>query len=239
MKKISSLLIISVFSLIIISSCGNEKKYATVKVKNEADSVSYYIGLDFGTKLKQAKIDSVMNYNAFMKGVTEAVYGDTLPVSTFEMQTYINQYFMKFQEEQIKREYKDFIAQNEEFMKENSKRDSVITLPSGLQYVVILEGQGVKPTRNDVVKVHYTGKLVDGTIFDSSYQRNEPAEFPVGQVIPGWVEALQLMPVGSKWRVFIPENLAYGSQPPRGSVIKPYATLIFDVELLDIVKQSN
>ena len=122
-------------------------------------------------------------------------------------------------------------------MKENSKRDSVITLPSGLQYVVIREGQGVKPTRNDVVKVHYSGKLVDGTIFDSSYQRNEPAEFPVGQVIPGWVEALQLMTVGSKWRVFIPENLAYGSQPPRGSVIKPYATLIFDVELLDIVKK--
>jgi FKBP-type peptidyl-prolyl cis-trans isomerase FklB len=90
----------------------------------------------------------------------------------------------------------------------------------------------------DKIKVHYTGKLIDGTIFDSSYERKEPAQFIVGQVIPGWVEALQLMPVGSKWRIFIPQNLAYGAQPPRGSSIKPYSTLVFDVELLEILPPS-
>jgi FKBP-type peptidyl-prolyl cis-trans isomerase len=115
----------------------------------------------------------------------------------------------------------------------------VVTLPSGLQYVVLKDGKGNKPALTDRIRVHYSGKLIDGTIFDSSYQRNEPAEFNVGQVIPGWTEAIQLMPVGSKWRVFIPENLAYGAQPPRGSVIKPYATLIFEVELLDILPPES
>jgi FKBP-type peptidyl-prolyl cis-trans isomerase FklB len=167
--------------------------------------------------------------------MTEAMNKDTLPISQFTIQTYLSSYFTEFQQQQLKNQYKDYIAENKAFLEANSKKDSVLTLPSGLQYKVIREGKGSKPTMNDKIKVHYTGTLIDGTVFDSSYKRNEPAEFNVGQVIPGWTEAMQLMPVGSKWKVFIPENLAYGSQSPQGSVIKPFSTLIFEVELLEIL----
>ena len=139
----------------------------------------------------------------------------------------------------MKEKYKEYIAQNETFLVTNAKKDSVKTTASGLQYVIIREGNGNKPTINDRIRVHYTGSLIDGTVFDSSYKRNEPAEFNVGEVIPGWTEAIQLMSVGSKWRVYIPEGLAYGAQAPQGSVIKPYSTLIFEVELLAILPQDG
>jgi FKBP-type peptidyl-prolyl cis-trans isomerase FklB len=239
MKKIGNLVILSAIGLFIISSCISEKKYAAVKIKSKEDSVSYYLGLTYGSGLKQAKIDSVFNYQAFVKGMTEALGKDTLPVSQFAIQSYLNSYFMAFQQEQVKNEYKDYIAENKAFLDANSKKDSVVTLPSGLQYIVLHEGKGNKPATSDRIKVHYTGTLIDGTIFDSSYQRNQPAEFNVGEVIPGWTEAMQLMSVGSKWRIFIPENLAYGSQSPQGSAIKPFSTLIFEVELLDIVPSQN
>jgi FKBP-type peptidyl-prolyl cis-trans isomerase FklB len=239
MKEIRNLLAITVLSLLVFSSCSSEKKYAAVKLKSQDDSVSYYLGLSYGSGLKQAKIDSLFNSQAFMKGITDAVNKDSLPVSQFVIQTYLNKFFSELQTEQIKRQYKDYIAENNTFLESNSKKDSVVTLPSGLQYVIVREGKGNKPAITDRIRVHYSGSLIDGTIFDSSYQRNEPAEFNVGQVIPGWTEAIQLMPVGSKWRVYIPENLAYGGQPPRGSVIKPFSTLIFDVELLDILPPES
>lgn len=235
MKKIGNLVILSAIGLFIITSCSSEKKYAAVKIKSKEDSVSYYLGLTYGSGLKQAKIDSVFNYQAFVKGMTEALDKDTLPVSQFAIQSYLNSYFMAFQQEQVKKEYKDYITENKTFLEVNSKKDSVVTLPSGLQYIVLAEGKGNKPAASDRIKVHYTGSLIDGTVFDSSYQRNEPAEFNVSEVIPGWTEAMQLMSVGSKWKIFIPENLAYGSQAPQGSAIKPFSTLIFEVELLDII----
>jgi FKBP-type peptidyl-prolyl cis-trans isomerase FklB len=235
MKKFSNILAISVLSLFIISSCGSDKKLSLTKLKDQNDTVSYYLGLSYGSGIKQAKIDSLFNYNAFAKGMNAAIKEDTLPVSQMEMQTYLNEFFAEFQNRQVEKEYKNHQAENKAFLDNNATKDSVVTLPSGLQYVILKAGTGNKPTMNDKIKVHYTGKLIDGTVFDSSYERNEPAEFTVGQVIPGWVEALQLMPVGSTWRVFIPESLAYGAQPPRGSAIKPFSTLIFDVELLDIV----
>jgi FKBP-type peptidyl-prolyl cis-trans isomerase FklB len=235
MKKIGNWLILPALSLIIISSCSSEKKYAAVKLKSQGDTVSYYLGLTYGSGIKQANIDSVFSYQAFMKGMNESIKEDSLPVSQYAIQGYLNNFFVQFQQEQVKNQFKDYIAQNKTFLDANAKKDSVITLPSGLQYVVLREGTGNKPTANDKIRVHYTGTLIDGTIFDSSYQRNEPAEFSVGQVIPGWVEALQLMPVGSKWKIFIPENLAYGSQSPQGSNIKPYSTLIFEVDLLEIL----
>jgi FKBP-type peptidyl-prolyl cis-trans isomerase FklB len=239
MKEIRNLLAITVLSLLIFSSCSSEKKYAAVKLKSQDDSVSYFLGLTYGSGLKQAKIDSLFNSQAFMKGMTDAIKKDTLPVSQMVIQTYLNGFFSELQTKQVERQYKDYIAENKAYLETNSKKDSVVTLPSGLQYVVLKDGKGNKPALTDRIRVHYSGKLIDGTIFDSSYQRNEPAEFNVGQVIPGWTEAIQLMPVGSKWRVFIPENLAYGAQPPRGSVIKPYATLIFEVELLDILPPES
>ncbi len=136
------------------------------------------------------------------------------------------------QEESMKAQYKDVIAAAEKFMADNSKKAGVTTLPSGLQYEIIKAGNGPKPTETDQVKVHYHGTLVDGTVFDSSVDRKEPAVFGVNQVIPGWTEALKMMPVGSKWRLYIPYNLAYGGQD-RGT-IKPYSNLIFDVELISI-----
>jgi FKBP-type peptidyl-prolyl cis-trans isomerase FklB len=238
MKKFSNILAISVLSLFIISSCGSDKKFSLTKLKNQEDSASYYLGLSYGYGIKQAKIDSIFNYDAFAKGVDDAVKEDTLPVSQMEMQNYLNEFFGEIQQKQIEKEFKSHKEANKAYLDNNSKKDSVVVLPSGLQYVILKQGNGRKPTMNNKIKVHYSGKLIDGTIFDSSYERKEPAEFIVGQVIAGWVEALQLMPVGSIWRVFIPEDLAYGAQPPRGSPIKPYSTLIFDVELLDIVTAS-
>ena len=120
-------------------------------------------------------------------------------------------------------------------MEENAKKQGVVVTESGLQYQILTEGNGEKPKASDRVKVHYHGTLLDGTVFDSSVQRGEPAVFGVTQVISGWVEALQLMPVGSKWRLFIPYKLAYGAQGA-GEMIQPFSTLIFDVELIDIVK---
>ena len=236
MKNIGFPVILALISLFIISSCSSEKKYASVKLATKEDSVSYYLGLSYGSGLKQIKIDSVFKYQAFIRGMNEAIKEDTLPVSQYVIQNYLNQFLMDYQEKQIKNQFKDYMAKNKAFLDENSKKDSVVTLPSGLQYKVIREGSGNKPTMNDRIKVHYIGTLIDGTEFDSSYKRNEPAEFQVGEVIPGWVEALQLMSVGSKWRIYIPEELAYGGRAPQGSAIKPYSTLIFEVELLDILK---
>ncbi len=138
------------------------------------------------------------------------------------------------QEEDLKVQYKDSIAAGEKFLAENGKREGVVTLPSGLQYEVIRKGNGPIPTDTNTVKVHYHGTLINGTVFDSSIDRKEPATFGVKQVIPGWTEALKLMPVGSKWKLYVPYNLAYGAQD-RGT-IKPFSTLIFDVELLGIEK---
>ncbi len=135
-------------------------------------------------------------------------------------------------EEEMKVQYKEVIAAAEKFMAENAKKPGIVTTPSGLQYQVLKAGNGPKPTDEDQVKVHYHGTLVDGTVFDSSVDRKEPAVFGVNQVIPGWTEALKMMPVGSKWRLYIPYNLAYGGQD-RGT-IKPYSNLIFDVELISI-----
>jgi FKBP-type peptidyl-prolyl cis-trans isomerase FklB len=206
-----------------------------VKLKSKEDSVSYYLGMTYGSGLKQAKIDSIFSKEAFMRGMSEAIGNDTLPVSSQILQSYLNNYFTEFQQNQLKKQYKEYIDQNKAFLEANSKKDSVVTLPSGLQYVILKAGTGTKPLSTDRIKVHYTGTLIDGTVFDSSYQRNEPAEFNVNEVIPGWTEAIQLMTVGSTWRVFIPDTLAYGAQSPQGSMIKPYSTLIFEVELLEIL----
>ncbi|MEN6323169.1 MAG: FKBP-type peptidyl-prolyl cis-trans isomerase [Proteiniphilum sp.] len=138
------------------------------------------------------------------------------------------------QEENLKIQYKDSIAAGDAYMAENAKRAGVVTLPSGLQYEILRAGNGAIPTDTDKVKVHYHGTLINGTVFDSSVQRGEPASFGVTQVIPGWTEALKLMPVGSKWKLYVPYNLAYGSAD-RGT-IKPFSNLIFEIELLGIEK---
>lgn len=197
------------------------------------DKTSYAIGLSFGQHLAESGIKGI-DYNSFARGVEAMCEKKPLEIDIQEAQQLLNTYFTKLQAEQEVASA-DKRKAGEEFLKENAKREGVITLKSGLQYEIMVEGNGAIPTAKDKVKVHYHGTLIDGSVFDSSVQRGEPAVFGVTQVIQGWVEALQLMPVGSKWKLFIPYNLAYGERGA-GSMIQPYSALIFEVELLDIVK---
>ncbi|MEI6752459.1 MAG: FKBP-type peptidyl-prolyl cis-trans isomerase [Paludibacter sp.] len=193
------------------------------------DKVSYALGLSLGNNLLGSGVNA-LNYAKLAKGIQDVMEQNAPEISYQEAQTIINDFFQSLQEkvgETAKGEGKAFLA-------ENAKRSEVITLTSGLQYEVITEGTGATPKASDSVSVHYHGSLIDGTVFDSSVNRGEPATFGVTQVISGWVEALQLMPVGSKWKLFIPSDLAYGAQGA-GQSIAPHSTLIFEVELLKIV----
>lgn len=194
------------------------------------DKVSYALGLSIGNNFQNSGIND-LQIEDFVKGLKDILGGQTPEISYDEAKQVINDYFMKLQKEKFEINKKA----GEEFLAINKGKAGVVTLPSGLQYQVLQKGEGPTPTASDNVKCHYHGTLINGTVFDSSVQRGEPAVFGVSQVIPGWVEALQLMPVGSKWRLFIPSNLAYGEHGA-GEAIEPNSALVFDVELLDIVK---
>ena len=194
------------------------------------DKVSYALGLSIGNNFQTSGIKQ-LQVEDFVKGL-EDVLGEKQPAISYEeAKQVINDYFMKLQQERLEINKQA----GAEFLEINRHKAGVVELPSGLQYQILMQGTGAKPSANDKVKCHYHGTLINGTVFDSSVQRGEPATFGVSLVIPGWVEALQMMPVGSKWRLFIPSNLAYGEHGA-GDVIEPNSTLIFDVELLDIVK---
>ncbi|MCC8176067.1 MAG: FKBP-type peptidyl-prolyl cis-trans isomerase [Bacteroidales bacterium] len=202
---------------------------------NSLDRISYALGLSMGNNFRASGIKEI-NIQDFADGVAAVFYGSAPKMSYDEAKKEIQSFFEKMQKEQEAEAAKMAEVNKkagEEFLAENGKRVDVLTTPSGLQYEVITQGEGPKPTASDRVEVHYTGKLIDGTVFDSSVDRGVPATFGVTQVIPGWVEALQLMNEGSKWRLFIPSNLAYGPQGAPGA-IPPNATLIFDVELLKV-----
>ena len=193
------------------------------------DKISYALGLSIGNNFKSSGINK-LNLSEFSKAI-EDVLNDTTPAMNYEeAKQVINDYFGKLQSE------KADLNKNagEEFLRINQNKAGVITLPSGLQYEVLKEGTGIRPKATDQVKCHYEGRLIDGRVFDSSIKRGEPATFGLNQVIKGWTEALQLMPVGSKWRLFLPSELAYGSQQA-GELIEPNSTLVFEVELLDVV----
>lgn len=194
------------------------------------DKVSYALGLSIGNNFQNSGIKD-LQVEDFIKGLTDVMEEKQPAITYDEAKEVINEYFIKLQKEKMEINKKA----GEEFLHINKGRAGVVELPSGLQYQVLKQGNGAKPTATDKVKCHYHGTLINGTVFDSSVQRGQPAVFGVNQVIPGWVEALQLMPAGSKWRLFIPSNLAYGEHGA-GEMIEPNSTLIFDVELLDIVK---
>lgn len=199
-------------------------------LKTETEKFSYALGVSIAADLKKSGIQEI-KYEAFAEGLKDVYEQNEFKVSPQEGNQIIQEFFMKTQgleKEQNKNA-------GDEFMANNALEEGVVSLPSGMQYKVIKTGTGAKPIASDTVSCHYHGTLINGTVFDSSVQRGKPAEFPVSGVIAGWVEALQLMTVGSKWRLFIPPYLAYGEQGA-GGVIGPNATLIFDVELLDIVK---
>ena len=193
------------------------------------DKISYALGLSLGNNLLSSGI-SALNVEKLSKGIQDVIEGNKPDMSNEEAQHVINEFFQNLQEKASEQT----IAEGRAFLEANGKRPEVETTASGLQYEVLNEGNGSAPSASDQVKVHYHGTLIDGTVFDSSVRRGEPATFGVTQVISGWVEALQLMPVGSKWKLYIPSNLAYGANGA-GQHIGPHTTLIFEVELLAIV----
>lgn len=204
--------------------------------EKQLDRLSYALGLSMGNNFRSSGINE-LNVEDFSDGVA-AVFNGAQPKMSYDEAKSVIQIFFTELEEKQKAEAAKMAdvnkAAGEEFLAKNGQREEVKTLPSGLQYEVIEEGNGAQPTAADQVEVHYTGRLIDGTVFDSSVDRGVPATFGVTQVIPGWVEALQLMKAGSKWRLFIPSALAYGPQGA-GPVIGPNATLIFDVELIKVI----
>ncbi|MBR1484578.1 MAG: FKBP-type peptidyl-prolyl cis-trans isomerase [Prevotella sp.] len=201
------------------------------------DKLSYALGLGIGQQLAQMGAGADLNVDDFAQSIKDVLAGSELKVSHREAQQIVQDYFQKQEERLSKQRAEQGKAAREEgekYLAENAKKDGVVTLPSGLQYQVIRQGNGKKPTAKDQVKCHYEGFLIDGTVFDSSVQRGEPAVFGLQQVIAGWTEGLQLMQEGAKYRFFIPYRLAYG-EGGAGQLIPPYAALIFDVELIEVV----
>jgi FKBP-type peptidyl-prolyl cis-trans isomerase FklB len=203
-------------------------------LKNQKDKMSYIIGMDIGNNLKKQSID--VEPNILAKGVKDALTGGKPLLTEQEIRETMTafQNEMRVKQEVVARKNKE---QGDAFLAENKKKEGVKTLQSGLQYKVIKVGVGKKPKLNDYVTTHYRGTLIDGTEFDSSYKRGQPATFQVSGVIPGWTEALQLMETGAKWQLFIPPNLAYGERGS-GGVIGPNATLIFEIELISIQEKK-
>ena len=193
------------------------------------DSASYGLGILVAQNFKTQNIE--INADLLQKGFNEVMKGEKIPFNDMMA----NQLVQKYMQREQSKAFEPNRITGEKFLEENKKKEGVVTLPSGLQYQIMKAGDGPKPASTDKVKTHYHGTLIDGTVFDSSVQRGEPITFPVTGVIPGWIEALQLMPVGSKWKLFIPQNLAYGSRGS-GPTIKPYSALVFEVELLGIEK---
>ena len=245
MKKISILAIIAVImTLIGVTPCSSQNSNNTINLTSEVDSVSYIIGkatvysMIMQTKTSMEAWPVKGNYEAFITGIADALKNpeeSTFLGKEFEdLNDYINNFFEAMNQ--------SIVGKNKEeeakFLAENKTKSGVITTESGLQYKILTEGTGSKPKAENVVRVHYLGKLLDGTEFDSSYSNGEPVSFPLSGVIPGWIEGLQLMPVGSKFIFWIPSELAYGENPP-SPVIPPSSLLEFEVELLEIVAESE
>lgn len=193
------------------------------------DKFSYAIGLGIGQNLLSMGARSI-DVNDFAQAIKDVLEGNKTAISHNEAREIVNKYFTELE----KKMNAENIEKGKAFLEENKKNPNIVTLPSGLQYEVITEGNGKKPKATDRVRCHYEGTLIDGTLFDSSIKRGEPAAFGVNQVIKGWVEALQLMSEGAKWKLYIPSDLAYGAQGA-GEMIPPHSTLIFEVELIEVL----
>jgi len=222
-KYIKIALVVSV-----ISSCQNltQQKF-NFDEANELEKVSYSIGINVATSIKSEGLDSINSFY-ISKGFQDVFENKDLAINIEESNKIIGEYFNKKQDAKNQR----LAIDSKIFLEQNKQKDGVMTTESGLQYLILSEGRGNNPTLNDNVTVHYHGTLIDGTIFDSSVDRKQPATFPLNGVIPGWQEALQMMSVGSKWKIFIPSELAYGENG--AGAIGPNSTLIFEVELLSI-----
>lgn len=233
-----------VILLLVLASCTG-KAQTKKSLNTEIDSVSYALGLNMGNQLK-VNFDNV-DKDLFFQGFESGLDSTGILMTEVEISGILRSFFQKkqladqekLQEEALKKAEVDFAEvkkAGESFLAENKSKEGIQTTESGLQYIVLKEGQGEKPVATNKVKVHYHGTSIDGTVFDSSVDRGTPSEFLANQVIKGWTEGLQLMKVGSKYKFFIPQELAYGAFPRQGGPIKPLEALIFEVELLEIVK---
>lgn len=218
---------LAVVTALLVSSCSNKKYNANLKT--EIDSVSYSIGITFGSSLMENEMGD-LSVDAFSAALNDLFTEQEVKITREEAQEVINNYFLM-------KQFGDNKKEGEDFLEENKSKEGVKTLPSGLQYKVITEGNGPLPKFTDIVKAHYHGTLLNGMVFDSSVERGEPLEINVNGVIKGWQEALQLMPVGSKWVLYVPQELAYGATPRAGGPIEPFSALIFEVELIEIIEQ--
>ncbi len=225
---LKKLLLPAVVIAMVVSSCNAQEKSKT-NMKTEKDSISYSLGVSIANNLKQGNLDDV-NIDVMAQGMKD--FFANKPAMTVQACEGAIQTYMSGKE---KAKGSENEAKGQAFLAANQKKEGVTTTASGLQYKVIKMGTGAKPTLNDKITAHYHGTLIDGTVFDSSVDRGQPASFPVSGVIPGWTEALQLMPVGSKWTLYLPSNLAYGEKGAGGK-IGPNSALVFDVELISIDK---
>ncbi|MFH2142757.1 MAG: FKBP-type peptidyl-prolyl cis-trans isomerase [Bacteroidota bacterium] len=233
MKSINYLLA-GVVGLFLITSCDSkveEDVNAKVNLQTKKDSLNYAMGITIANNLKEQGLEEI-NSQMLAKAFDDVMQEKDLCFS-FEMADEIlNAHFMELQEKKYE---KNKIA-GEEFLNANKEKQGVITLPNGIQYEVITEGKGKQATINSLVTTHYHGTLIDGTVFDSSVERGQPAQFPVNGVIMGWQEIIPLMKEGAKWKVYVPQELAYGANPRPGGVIEPYMALIFEIELISVDK---
>ncbi|HBW83915.1 MAG: peptidylprolyl isomerase [Gammaproteobacteria bacterium] len=223
----AKLLLLTVTAVSIISASAQSE----IDLEDARNQIGYSIGVNIGMNLMQQGITADVRLDAFMSGLSDAL-DDTVQMDESAMMTAI-QSFVQQQQEAAQSALTDNLAASEAFLAENAQKDGVVQLASGLQYLILESGDGETPTSTDSVLAHYHGTLTDGSVFDSSVDRGEPATFGVSQVIAGWTEALQLMKEGDKWRLFIPPGLAYGEASPTAA-IPPNSALIFDVELLEI-----
>lgn len=236
MKNLFLPIIITISLIGLLASCDSSLESSEANLNNQLDSLSYSFGYLQGGSLYNEGIEEVDIKN-YLAGLNAAFKDEESAIDEGAMQNLIQVFFGELQSRQMEVQAAEAdinIAQGRAFLEENAMNSDVTQTASGLQYRVLAEGTGARPAATDEVEVHYEGSLLTDEVFDSSYERGEPIVFPLNRVIPGWTEGVQLMSVGSKYQFFIPAELAYGNNPPPGSIIPPGAVLIFEVELLDI-----
>ncbi|MCK5823576.1 MAG: FKBP-type peptidyl-prolyl cis-trans isomerase [Bacteroidales bacterium] len=235
MKLLKSIVLVTLIGAV-FTSCSQTGENGSgfssnAELVNNYDSVCYAIGLSIAADLQNRGMEEI-NLNALTAGLNATINSEELKFDLKKAEDLRMGFFRELYYAQVQKNQEE----GESFLADNKDKDGVVTTESGLQYIVLEKGDGPKPNAESKVKVHYKGFLTNNEVFDSSYDRNEPAVFGVSQVIKGWTEALQLMPVGSKYKLFIPSELAYGANAPRGSIIQPNSVLMFEVELLEIVE---
>ncbi|HEC42142.1 MAG TPA: FKBP-type peptidyl-prolyl cis-trans isomerase [Bacteroides sp.] len=221
--------VIALLPVVLIYASSCQKKIGNVSLETKHDSVAYMIGHNIGINLGQSPMTDI-NMEAISKGIQDAIDGEELFMDQYAANAYIGEYMQNLEATA----FDGNLEEGREFLDENKKRVGIVTTETDLQYEILVEGNGPKPADTDNVTVHYHGTLIDGTVFDSSVDRGEPAQFGVNQVIAGWTEVLKLMPVGSKWKIYIPSEIAYGDSPRPGGPIEPNMALIFEIELISI-----